>query len=329
MELIEKKFYESLPKVDAEILRPFSEYLLAKGDLRGEIIKFDLSIREDWIDECDCPFDFEYHDHEDPELVEYLKKLRQQNKNELVLRQLIEEIKPKIFQLSTAFKNDIEVMWQYGFVTGFWIKSTDGLEILREKLVGANFDSLHFLWFDHTELQHLPDWLQHLTQLKHLLINEDDLTVIPGWIGDLNLLAHLNINCTRLNVLPRTIGKLSMLTELSISNCSLTEIPMWIGNFARLERLDLENNKLTHIPVWIDKLSKLTRLNLNDNDITELPASIGNLHNLKELNLRNNKLTSLPESLANIQDLDAVLDLDGNCIKKLPESFDGLIDIDD
>ena len=151
---------------------------------------------------------------------------------------------------------------------------------------------------------------RHLTELddeswlrgcKELNLGGNCLTTLPEWIGELTSLERLNLG----------------------TNLELTALPESLGQLTRLEWLNLRMNRaLTKLPESFGQLGALRCVHLEDCRLTELPESVGQLRSLQFLYLQYNQLTALPESLGALMGSGlTVLDLTGNRLSALPESF--------
>ncbi|MBS4169274.1 leucine-rich repeat domain-containing protein [Parachlamydia sp. AcF125] len=159
-----------------------------------------------------------------------------------------------------------------------------------------------------------------LSNLKALILTQNQLTVLPTTIGQLTRLVVLNLEGNQLRALPPTIGYLSHLKELRAQGNQLTALPDTIGQLTQLEAADLTRNQLVALPPTIGRLSKLMWLCLGQNQLMALPASIGQLTQLKWLKLGKNQLTGLPATIGQLTQLQ-ILDLEENQLTALPTTI--------
>lgn len=122
-------------------------------------------------------------------------------------------------------------------------------------------------------LDHLPQWVTALKNLKVLFLSNNNFKKIPQEISQLKNLEFLGM-------------KSCQLTTLKIS--SLPQNIRW---------LTLTDNKITKIPKDINKLLKLEKLLLAGNQITTIPKEIITCKNLALLRISANKLKKSPFSL--------------------------------
>merc|ERR1712083_58153 len=71
----------------------------------------------------------------------------------------------------------------------------------------------------------LPDTFGQLTQLKRLLMANNQLTALPETFGQLTQLGQLFMDNNQLTALPETFGQLTQLKLLRMDNNQLTALP--------------------------------------------------------------------------------------------------------
>ena len=125
-------------------------------------------------------------------------------------------------------------------------------------------------------------------------------TELPETLGQLTQLRSLVLSNNQLNGLPESLGQLTQLTELRISYNQLTRLPESLGQLTQLQELDLSKNQLTTLPESLGQLTQLQWLNLSGNQLITLPESLGQLTQLQTLDLSQSELTDLPSSLAEL-----------------------------
>ncbi|GLJ41387.1 hypothetical protein SUGI_0856720 [Cryptomeria japonica] len=177
----------------------------------------------------------------------------------------------------------------------------------------------------------LPEKLDHLTGLKHLILDEwDKVEELSEQVCELCSLCKLSIyGGLSLKNLPKEFGKLSCLEELILTSCKqLEELPSTFGELSSLKHLNLALCvKLKELPSNFGKLSSLQILNLESCwKLEALPSSFVQLSQLKKLNLRSDNLKELPSGFGK---LSSLAELRCNCLelKELPVSFRQLISL--
>jgi len=194
-----------------------------------------------------------------------------------------------------------------------------------------------------SQMDHLPDGIGDLHELKKLNMGGHQLRHLPQAIGDLSHLRELKLYRNKLQSLPESIGRLGELEVLNLEENQFETFPESFGQLTRLSQLDLTTNRVHTLPDSIGCLVALSELKLSENRLESLPESFGALVNLKRLVLEKNRLTALPESFANLASLEdfscrknffeslpdtiarlgalECLDLVGNPLQSLPDNF--------
>ncbi|KAL8263971.1 hypothetical protein R6Q59_022101 [Mikania micrantha] len=198
----------------------------------------------------------------------------------------------------------------------------------------------------------LPSSITELTALTKLDVHSNQLTNLPDSFGQLINLLDLDLHANQLKSLPESFANLSNLINLDLSSNHFTQLPDLIGNLTSMQVLIVETNDLEELPYTIGSCSSLVALKLDFNQLKGLPEAIGKLKCLEILTLHYNRLdvsfnelegipeslcfatnletlnigknfadmTALPRSIGNLENLQ-VLDISGDQIKSLPESF--------
>ena len=104
---------------------------------------------------------------------------------------------------------------------------------------------------DSHKLDHIPDAVFELTQLKKLYLSNNQLTDLPESISNLNNLIGLYLRFNRLTDLPESFGDLSNLIGMDLSNNRLISLPESFGELANLTELNLSENSLTIPPLEV------------------------------------------------------------------------------
>jgi len=206
----------------------------------------------------------------------------------------------------------------------------------------------------------LPDMYGYLSNLKYLILKNNQIEEIPSWVlsiaskdhyvkkyikngvrieeasvlGLLEILAgqafiKLEIESTSSHSLLfyyKTNDKGNIITLYLSSELSRIGIfPKEIRKLKFLVELCMVHQNIKTIPDCIGELTNLKILNLNFNPINEIPASIGTLEKVEYLYFKQDegKLNNIPESLIKLKHLK-VLDLTGNIIEHMPKSIKSL-----
>ncbi|MDD1422798.1 leucine-rich repeat domain-containing protein [Dolichospermum sp. ST_sed1] len=132
----------------------------------------------------------------------------------------------------------------------------------------------------------------------------------------LSNLKKLIIRNNNLTSLPESIGIQSNLKELYLSRNNLTSLPKSIGMLSNLQVLNLNNNKLTSLPESIATLIKIKYLELDESSY-EINNLSMDCHTLVLTDIKNN-ISNLPPILRTLY-LKSDIDVD---MIKLPYGCD-------
>lgn len=177
------------------------------------------------------------------------------------------------------------------------------------------------------KLKDVPEHIQKLPSLEHLILSYNLLDELPEWIGGFQKLKILEVTNNRLKRLPVSIGKLKLLEILKVRNNELVDLPETLGKLKSLKTLELYKNKIEKVPNSIGNLVNLEKLDLHDNQLKYIPSQICSLIKLKKLILDNNYLTILPETFGDLNNLE-ILSLESNDLQSLPNSIQKLTNLE-
>ena len=130
--------------------------------------------------------------------------------------------------------------------------------------------------------------------LQYLSLKNDHLDHIPEGIGSLKNLKILDLSGNDFKVLPDNFTQLIHLQELYLNddkNLKLEQSIKILSQLPQLHSLHIENDGLKTLPKNISKLSHLDSLYLNNNKFVKIPSEALNLKNLKFLDLHDNKIS--------------------------------------
>ncbi|KAH7549700.1 hypothetical protein JRO89_XS13G0068400 [Xanthoceras sorbifolium] len=186
------------------------------------------------------------------------------------------------------------------------------------------------------------EWLSHLSNLRHLHIDNVQLTKAVDWLQVVSELPYLNELQSRCLVtldlsnnkiqgpIPDyALWNMSSLLYLDLTENGITGIPRSFGNLCRLKTLTLERNNLTgELPELFLNLSAgctkstLQVLTLNNNMLSGSLPDFTLFSSLRELYLYENRLNgSFPNSFAQFSGI-TILDLSSNqLVGSLPDYF--------
>jgi len=146
-------------------------------------------------------------------------------------------------------------------------------------------------------LTHIPDELNLLNSLKHLVLDDNSVTTIGAGILGLSSLKSLRLSNNCIESVPTDFGEhLPFLEVLALDNNEVAEVPASVGLIKALKTLNMRGNSLVSLPETLAELSLLEMLVLSSNKLESfLPADkISNLLSLRTLLLNCNRLHSLP-----------------------------------
>ena len=143
----------------------------------------------------------------------------------------------------------------------------------------------------------LPEEFIHISDVKRLLLNDNNLLIPPSEIAIFSeTLIELILCNNNLTVFPSDLGKLKNLQILDVSFNSIGVLPSEIGSLQALRQLWVNNCNLLLLPNEIGKLKCLSHLGIRQNKLKDLPqASVEGLENLGWLNCEGNELNDLSE----------------------------------
>ncbi|GBN24731.1 Leucine-rich repeat-containing protein 7 [Araneus ventricosus] len=205
-------------------------------------------------------------------------------------------------------------------LTELYLKENDLIE-LPESF--AHLKHLRKLHVTGNKLKTFPRYLHSLDSLTELIADENNIESLPNTFGELKCLSHLSLSYNSIECLPDNFGNLYNLKELDLSNNNLKNLPESFQCLPSLEVLDLTNNKIYSLPRICQSSRTLKKLLMSQNDISSIPAWFSELESIKEIHLSDNYLNEMPfpdnfgDGCNNLE----LVDLSGNNIKGLPESF--------
>lgn len=166
-------------------------------------------------------------------------------------------------------------------------------------------------------LKTIPAEVFKMTQLKALILSNNEISTLPPEIGQLTNLLALFLANNGLSSLPNEIRLLSKLKFLYLGGNKFKMFPRQLLYLTCLNMLSLSGNNLAYLPEEIVRLKDLAGMDLSDNNIERLPGEILQLQDLQELNVRNNPLISVPpEILARTEEPSVILSYYFDHVKK-------------
>ncbi|MBW8039032.1 MAG: hypothetical protein FVQ85_03435 [Planctomycetes bacterium] len=127
----------------------------------------------------------------------------------------------------------------------------EGETLVRKVIKEAASDEREMLNLRHWEIESLPAEIGNLSNLRELLLGDNQLRALPAEIGNLAKLERLEVSRNKLTELPRELGRLANLQELYVSDNHLTRIPAELGKLKKLRSLELSGNPLESPPAEV------------------------------------------------------------------------------
>ncbi len=177
-------------------------------------------------------------------------------------------------------------------------------------------------------LRKLPPNLHLLARVPYLELDLSDnpalnLTSTLQTLSNFPNLKALDLSGLRMEELPAEVGLLTGLEQLILYSNGLESLPLEMNQLANLQYLNLRSNKVRDLgPIFT--LTQLRRLVLRNNFFTKKTFDqIDRLVNLEYLDVRRCGIIRLPNQIGALSQL-CTLEVSGNNIRQLPETFGGL-----
>jgi len=176
------------------------------------------------------------------------------------------------------------------------------------------------------KLTQFPSGIQGNTNLKEILLGNNNLTLDDGHMEKSASLEKLELQKNKIKIIPSSIGGFPNLKKLTLNFNAIEKVADEISRLRKLEQLSFYNNKLITLPDGVYQLSHLKEIDLYFNQIERIDDRLGNLKALEVLFLSNNRLISLPEVLGSMPNLKELY-LSNNRLSDLPKSLSNLHDL--
>ncbi|KRE59747.1 leucine-rich repeat domain-containing protein [Paenibacillus sp. Soil750] len=163
------------------------------------------------------------------------------------------------------------------------------------------------LYISRHHVTELPERIRELSELRELVIFEQDLYNLPEGLFELSKLESLTIQTADLAYIPASIAKLKNLRVLCIQcgssdrptpgyqikpkeEISLNVLPAEIAELEKLEQLTIQFTSIHELPVEMMKLKKLRFLNVAMCMIDRKPDFLNEMKQLAYVNLSRDSL---------------------------------------
>lgn len=120
------------------------------------------------------------------------------------------------------------------------------LQKTKRKNYADTADDLHGMDMSFQGLSVIGRNIIILSNIRQLVLNNNEITEIPIEITKLKCLEKLDLGYNRIEKIPAEIGQLVNLQELLLNDNMITEIPMEMGTLYKLETFNIQNNPLMH-----------------------------------------------------------------------------------
>lgn len=218
-------------------------------------------------------------------------------------------------------KKELSEIIQESALSGELDLSGRGLTTLPLEI--CKLTNLRILILRDNQLSSLPPEIGNLSELEVLVVSGNQLEALPPEIGFLIRLKRLDIHSNKIKRLPSQIKRLTNLTSLEFYKNEIEVLPPWLFKMKQLERLYIGPNRLRRLPEEIGRLINLQELAFDSNPGAAIPPQIGRLINLRILYLFSNNLTELPPEIGQLTNL-RYLELSDNNLTRLPSEIGGL-----
>ncbi|XP_069824381.1 malignant fibrous histiocytoma-amplified sequence 1-like [Dendropsophus ebraccatus] len=140
--------------------------------------------------------------------------------------------------------------------------------------------------------------INHLRDLKILILSKNELTDFPMEIQSLICLEKLELNQNKIQTIPTGIfPNLKDLKHLKLNNNRLSKLPMDLGSCSKLQYLNLAHNLFTDFPQCILEIKSLKEVYLENNKLQKLPAELFLDLTLKKFKVSYNHLREPPDEV--------------------------------
>lgn len=186
-------------------------------------------------------------------------------------------------------------------ITGLFLKieAHSDFDLLLDDAIKHKTD---WLYISRHQLTMLPDRIRELTELRELIIFEQDLFHLPEGLFELSKLDSLTVQTADLAYIPASIAKLKNLRVLCIQcgsydrptpgfkikpkeEISLNSMPAEIGELEKLEQLTIQYTSIHELPIELMKLKKLRLLNIGMCMIDRKPDFLNDMEQLAFINV--------------------------------------------
>ena len=193
----------------------------------------------------------------------------------------------------------------------------DGL-VKRDILSVAVFACLISLRARKNGLEHLPEDIGLLTNLKALDVSKNDIRWLPPSFSNLISLTTADLSNNQIFEVSHGIANCTSLTDLRLDHNKIYHLPESMCKLFLLTSLSLENNDLQLLPEWWKGFTQIRKLNFANNNVSKFGTDFITMgENLVELRCPSNSLTQINFFFSRFVNLK-ILDVSDNPVEILP-----------
>lgn len=144
-----------------------------------------------------------------------------------------------------------------------------------------------------TGISTLPPAIGDLTELRTLILNNNNLSELPVELGLLKNLRRLDVGSNQLSTFPMVITRLSSLDSLDLRFNDIEILPQEIANLHNLSYLQVWGNRIASIPRTICSMKSLREFYVSYNRLSTVPLCMTELRTLSYVDLQENKFCSV------------------------------------
>eukprot|EP01125_Pyxidicula_operculata_P012355 TRINITY_DN4057_c0_g1_i2.p1 TRINITY_DN4057_c0_g1~~TRINITY_DN4057_c0_g1_i2.p1 ORF type:complete len:2474 (-),score=525.58 TRINITY_DN4057_c0_g1_i2:159-7580(-) len=207
-----------------------------------------------------------------------------------------------MFNDSDIYDFDVPSFKEIGsYLTVFSIKKSRALYTIPSSI--TNLTNLKHLILENNHISYIPEVVgNHLTSITNLNLRGNQIQGIHSSLSQLVNLKFLYLSNNILSSLPPNLcDKMHSIQTISLRDNRIAQLPTSFASLVSLESLDVSKNMIQIISNQVlSDLTNLVSLNLGENKLVSLPSCLPSLTNLKSLNLESNKFRNPTSSTASI-----------------------------
>ncbi len=228
------------------------------------------------------------------------------------------------------------------FVSSYFFNIAENKKAKHLEMLRALPDTTTKINLSSYDLTEVPDEIYRFSQLKELLLSDNQISILPPRLWKIktlekldvsknvlgnkslkirkgNAIKTLNVQYNYLSKAPKGMHKLREMNHLLLGNNLLSDFhKQRLRHTGNIQILNLYNAGLVSLPSSLNRFTALEELDLYHNQLKTIDLDFDKLSRLKTLAISHNGLWKLPEGLTKLPDLQ-VLYAHHNKIDRLPE----------